>query len=141
MNNLTYDVVRSITKISKDMIFEIDHIEDWTIGVNYFGDFLNKCESNSSYIGELYKLDKHNLVYMLACVKTSYLIKALQKMAIFDYEKFREFINFLNENKDEIPLAGQIIDRILLLYRITIFPDLFSKDNFVVIYNTIKKNL
>jgi hypothetical protein len=141
MNSLTYDVVRSITKISKDMIFEIDHIEDWTIGVNYFGDFLNKCESKSSYIGELYNLDKSNLVYMLACVKTSYLIKALQKMAIYDYEKFKEFIEFLNENKDEIPLAGQIIDRILLLYRITIFPDLFSKDNFVVIYNTIKENL
>lgn len=141
MNSLTYDVVRSITKISKEMIWEIDHIEDWTIGVNYFGDFLDKCESNSSYIGELYLLDKSTLIYMLACVKTSYLIKALQKMAIYDYEKFREFIDFVNTNKDEIPLAEQIIDRVLLLYRVTIFPELFSKNNFVVIYNTIKENL
>lgn len=141
MSGLTYDVVRSVTKINEEMIFEIDHIENWTIGVNYFGEFLDKCESNSSNIGELYKLEKIALVHMLACVKTSYLVHALQKMASYDYQKFIDFIDFINENVDEIPLASQISDRIILLYRITIFPELFSKDNFMVIYNTIKENL
>lgn len=141
MKSLTYDVVRSITKINKEMIFELDHIEDWTIGVNYFGDFLEKCEDNSSNIGGLYELEKPTLIHMLACVKTSYLINALQKMAIYDYEKFINFIDFINENKGTMPLAEQITDRIILLYRVTVFPELFSNDNFVVIYKTIKENL
>lgn len=141
MNNLTYDVVSSVVKIDKEMIIEIDEIEDWTIGVHYFGDFLKKCDNNPDLINELFEVDMTHLVHILACVKTSYLVQALQKMATYDYSKFINFIEFVNENNSKVELAKQIHDRILLLYRITIFPDLFSNDNFVLIYNTLKEKI
>lgn len=140
MKSLTYNITQKVANIDKSIIEKIDDIEEWTGGISYFGDFLEKCELDFSNIESIFHIEKENIIHMLACVKTSYLIRFLRILAEHDYNEFKNLIYYINNNYYQVPLAQQVSDRIILLYRVTVFPELFSNDNFMIICNTVNKN-
>lgn len=137
MIQLNYNITQTITNINEDIIEKIDEIEKWTGGVSFFGEFLDRCEFDSKNIESTFSLDKRELIYILASIKTSYLIRFLKILAEHDYQEFKNLINSINFHSQDIPLALQVTERILLLYRITIFPDLFSKEKIMLLCNTV----
>lgn len=140
MNSLTYNITQKVANIDKKIIDKIDDIEEWTGGISYFGDFLDKCDNNYSNIESIFHIDKDSLIHILACVKTSYLIKFLRILAEHDYNEFKVLISYINNTCQNSQLSQQVSDRIILLYRVTVFPELFSNDNFMIICNTVNKN-
>jgi hypothetical protein len=120
------------------LINEIDALETWTIQDEDVIFHVERILSNTDYTHRLIKLDFYSLITIFSYLGTNILIKTLHTMGETEPNFLKNFLSELNENDDN-EMALYLKERFFLLYRLSVFPALFSDDNFVVLYKTLSK--
>lgn len=137
---ISKDLIEGSKQAPKSAVLAMEELEDWAIDDPEINSSIEIMLENFEKIIKNKNIDKQSFVRFLTYLFTSNMMHVIDTIEDKDARFMDEFIEVVNElNKDSnSKFSITISDRIMVLYRMFILPQIFSLENIKNIENGIE---
>lgn len=140
---ITEDILEVALNAQRNVIKEMEKVENWAVSNDEIDQKINKFLKRFKEINEKKEIDKKDIIRLVAFLYTGNMLNIVDEIKTKDEEFINDLIsivNLINEEHDSDKLTHLFAERLMVIYRMQVIPEIFSKER-IDILNKVLEDL